>query len=163
MIREVEIAVNLMDLERIDPIMRRILLHGKVDLDNGNLLTVVTDRKAEVAIRFTCDTLTAACVCEALRNRDRVSNRGKESKEGKGEGEDNGTAIRVTRVYLKAHTVWTRITSDAQLIEVTKSTSDSVGVIKGKLSLNPLLFPPSPISVEEMRKEIPQSPVKWDQ
>lgn len=63
------LAVNLADLDRVDPTIRGILLGGKLDATRA----VVTDkgRMDEIAVAFTCDLLTAACCCDTLRTHDR--------------------------------------------------------------------------------------------
>jgi hypothetical protein len=64
-----KLAVNLLDLDRLDPLLRQILLGGKLDVDN---LVMVGK---EVCVAFTCDLLTAACTCEGIRVFDKKAQR----------------------------------------------------------------------------------------
>lgn len=88
------IAVNLVDLERVDPLLRQILLGGKLDVDR---LVMVGK---EVAVAFTCDLLTAAATCEGLRLFD-------------------GKADRYpTRVYVNRGQAWVKLSGTDKLVRV---------------------------------------------
>lgn len=85
------LAVNLFDLLRLDPLIRQLMLGGKLDL--AKAIKVDAERLDETAVEFTCDLLTAACCCDAIRLHDR------------------GTEPYPTRVYLMRRngTVWERL------------------------------------------------------
>ena len=107
----VELAVNLPDLDRVSPFIREILLRGKITLKKAIL--VDRDRYDELAVKFTCDLLTAACACDVLRTKDRREKR------------------YPTRVYLRTKKAWTKIPGDKALTLVKD----------GDLRLNPEVFP----------------------
>lgn len=104
------LALNIADALRIADTVRQILLVGKLDQTQ----VIMTDKKRpdEAAALFTCDLLTAACICDTIRDLDR---RAKEY---------------TTRVYIRRTTVWEKLPRDIQL---------SV-VIGDDLVLNPQIF-----------------------
>ena len=91
------LAVNLFDLDRIDPTIRSMLLGGKVDL---TAIRVDKDRGDEVAVAFTCDLLSAACICDTLRSHDKRA------------------GDYPTRVYLFKRTAWSRVPGSITLATV---------------------------------------------
>lgn len=106
----VRLAVNLYDLDRVEPLVRQMLLGGKMDLSNA----VVTDRDRidEAAVVFACDLLTAACVCDTLRSHDRV------------------VKDYPTRVYVRRSTAWAKVPGHLHLAVV----------VKDRCVLNPEVF-----------------------
>ena len=62
-------AINLIDLDRAGDLLRSILLVGKLDLSEP--IRTNCDRMDETAVAFSCDLLSAACICDTLRNHDR--------------------------------------------------------------------------------------------
>ncbi len=91
------LAVNLFDLDRIDPTIRSMLLGDKVDL---TAIRVDKDRGDEVAVAFTCDLLSAACICDTLRSHDKRA------------------GDYPTRVYLFKRTAWSRVPGSIMLATV---------------------------------------------
>lgn len=90
------LAVNLSDLERLSQeIWIELRLRALLDPDKRNLVTFQEEREA--AVRFKCDLLTAACICDTLREHDR---RCKDYP---------------TRVYIQRVSAWERIPGDALL------------------------------------------------
>jgi len=113
-----ELAINLPDLDRVDQFIRTTLLAGKVDTGQA----VVTDRNRmdEIAVRFTCGLLAAACVCDTIREHDRRA------------GDPP------VRVYLRRAEAWVKLPASAVLSVVAD----------GGVRLNPLLFPNSREPIE---------------
>jgi hypothetical protein len=108
--RRESLAVNLFDLDRVDPTVRQILLAGKLDLTR--VIRINPDRPDETAVAFTCDLLTAACICDVIRTHDRAA------------------GDHPCRVYLRRSKAWERLPGAAVL-----SVLDD-----GKAVLNPDLF-----------------------
>lgn len=63
------IAVVIADLDRIVPSIRQMALSGKLDLSTP--IRVDPERMDETAVRFSCDLLTAATLCDVIRANDR--------------------------------------------------------------------------------------------
>ena len=84
-----KLAVNLLDLDRVHSVVRTILLGGK--LDTSAVIIVDKNRFDEAAVAFTCDTLTAACICDTLRGKDRLNK------------------VYPTRVYIQKKSAWNRL------------------------------------------------------
>jgi hypothetical protein len=57
--RSERLAANIADLTRIEPTIRALLLHGKLD-ENGGAIWVDRSRVDECAVAFSCDLLTTA-------------------------------------------------------------------------------------------------------
>ncbi len=94
-----ELCLHLSDLDRIDPLVRGMLLKDKVDLERGPIR--VDPSKVDAAgVGFLCDTLTAAILCDVIRSNDRKLRQP------------------VTRVYLKRADAWAQLSSDLVLTEV---------------------------------------------
>ena len=114
-VRPESLAVNLFDItdtDRVPETIRDMLLGGKLDL--ANAIRVDPSRFDEVAVEFTCDLLTAACICDTLRQHDRTARQ------------------HPTRVYVRKATAWNKVPGDAKL-----------ALVKGeKLFLNPSIFTP---------------------
>ena len=106
----VQVAVNLCDLDRVAQIIRDSLLSGKLDATEA----VITDFNMldESAVRFTCDPLTAACICDTLRNHDKA------------------VGQHQTRCYVKNAKSWIKVPGNVPLTVVEG------GVVK----LNPEVF-----------------------
>lgn len=120
------IAVNLCDLDRLDPLIKSLLLDGKLDLDTTHLLLVDKDRMDETAVRFTCDLFTAACVCDTLRSRDRRA------------------GDYPTRVYVRWLRAWEKLHSATLLTKV---------LVDNEVVLNPELFKTMVPAREQPRAE----------
>lgn len=103
------LAINLADLDRVDQLIRDILLRGKLDATQA----IWTDKSKmdEVAVAFTCDLLTAACICDTIRTHDR------------------NAKDYPTRVYIFRR-AWSKVAGDALLSLVED----------GEVVLNPALF-----------------------
>lgn len=105
-----KLAINLYDLDRLDPHIRVKLLVGRIDLLKP--IKVAKDRvEPEPAVVFNCGLLTAASICDIIRNEDR----------------NNGDFP--TRLYIYRQD-WSRIPSHIQLTIV----------VGGKIVLNPEFF-----------------------
>lgn len=104
------LSLNLFDLDRTDQLMRQLLLGGKLDLTQA--IWVDKSRMDETAVAFTCDLLTAACICDTLR------------------GHDRRAGDYPTRVYLQKAVAWNRLPNDMMLALVED----------GKVVLNPRVF-----------------------
>ncbi len=89
-----ELAINLWDLERLDPAMRRRLLAGRL---GGQHVRVDPERRDEVAVPFACDLLTAAIACDLIRAQDRE------------------VGDRPARVYLRKGKAWVKLAAGALL------------------------------------------------
>lgn len=61
------LALNLFDLDRLDPQLRASLLGGKLDLSRPIRL----GKADEVAVGLVCSTLTAALAIDVIRSEDR--------------------------------------------------------------------------------------------
>lgn len=113
-----KLAINLYDLDRLPADMRGKLLGGRLDLSSP--IRTDWDRKDspdELALLFTCPLLTAAIVCDIIRDWD--------VKAGDFP----------TRIYLKRKE-WTRIPSHKRLTVVAGSKSH----------LNPDFFKIEPVT-----------------
>lgn len=123
--RKERLAINLADLDRLDPEVRVSLFGGRLDPSAPIRLDGYGDvpeeeRVGRVAIPLVGPLLAAACACDALRSQDRQS------------------GLPVTRVYLCRTTTWNRLTFDDQLADIV---DDGQGGLKAVLS--PRLFPES--------------------
>lgn len=112
--RPEKLAINLFDLDRIEPSLRGPLLSSRLDLNrpirtNWDRAASTTD---EAAVVFICDLLTAAVVCDTIRSHDRKA------------------GDFPTRLYIQRKT-WARIPSHIVLTEL----------VDGKCKLNPSFFP----------------------
>lgn len=123
------LAVNLFDSDRIEPLTRQILLGGRVDADQAVLIQ--RGRSRDVALAFTCDLLTAACMVQAMRNMDVKAGR------------------QPTRAYRLAvppgdsgddPPTWVAVPAEEPLI-LTRTN---------RCVLNPSVFPPPPVPTEDM-------------
>lgn len=105
-----QVAVNLADITRIPQLIRNILLRDKVDLS----YPIQTDKNKfdETAILFTCDPLTAACVCDTMRNKDKTEGR------------------YPTRCYVRTNKAWKKIAGSDKLAIV----------VDEQIVLNPKVF-----------------------
>lgn len=111
--RREKLAVNLFDLDRVDPLIRAELLGGKIDVKAGPVR--IDPRRPDLAaVGFRCDLLTAAIVCDILRSHDR----------------ELGDAP--TRVYIKRAEAWEPLAGRVVLTVV----------VDGKCQLSPEVFPP---------------------
>lgn len=111
--RREKLAINVFDLDRIDPDFRRKILAERLDLTHHIDMRFDRIKEAdEAAVEFTCDLLTAAIICDILRSHDRE------------------VGDFPTRLYLKRES-WSRIPSRV-VLTVTEH---------GKVKLNPKLFP----------------------
>lgn len=105
------LAIDLKDLDRLDPVIRTRLLKGRLDL--ANPIQISKDRAIpDHAIPFSCGLLSAATICDIIRSEDRKSG-------------DFPTQLYIYK------TTWNRIPSHVALtIQV-----------KGSVKLNPTIFP----------------------
>lgn len=122
-LRKERLAINLADLDRLDPEVRARLFGGRLDLTapirlEGYHDVAEEERVERVAIPLVGTLLAAACACDALRSQDRQS------------------GSPVTRVYLNRGSSWNRLTSDDQLADIV---DDGQGGVRAVLS--PRLFP----------------------
>ena len=112
--RSEKIALNLFDLERLDPWFRQKMdLKRKLDMDRP--IKTDWDRvetKDEVALVFTCPLLEAALTCDLIRNYNR------------------SVGDWPVRLYIKKKS-WARVPS-YRILTVLEN---------GKAALNPLVFP----------------------
>lgn len=113
--RPEQLAINLFDLNRLPPIVRHSLLHGQLDLTGA----FQTDKDApdERGVRFSCELLKAAIICDIIRSEDRKA------------------GDFPTRVYYRkeAGKAWRSLPNDTVLTEE--------GEKEGSFSLNRKLFP----------------------
>ena len=119
--RRERLAVNLPDLDRVDPTVRAILVAPFVSKLPEDLIRADKDRMDEVAVLFICDLVQAACICDTLRNHDRRA------------GDPP------TRLYLqkKEGGAWERLPGAAVLTVMED----------GRAVLNPILFPREAVKV----------------
>lgn len=110
--RRERLAVNLYDLDRLDPETKRKFFAGRLDTKHVDMRFDRAKDGDEAAVLLTCDLLTAATICDMLRSRDR-------------EMDDSPT-----RLYLKRE-AWSRLPSYVVLTIVKD----------GKVKLNPKVFP----------------------
>ena len=111
------LAINIADATRIADMVRQMLLVGK--LDRKQVIQIDKKRPDEAAALFICNLLTAACICDTIREHDR---RAKDYP---------------TRVYIRRKTAWEKLSGNVQL---------SV-VVGDKVVLNPKIFPPKPAKI----------------
>ena len=118
--RAEQLAINLYDLDRLDPTLRAKLFSwsgGKPRLDMGHPLRTTWDRvnggTEEVALIFACPLLEAALICDAVRMQDRA------------------VGDFPSRLYVKRKT-WTRLPSHSVLTVMRD----------GRAILNPQVFAP---------------------
>ncbi len=104
------LALNIFDIGRIDKTMREILLLDKLDFSAH--IWVDKERGDEAAVAFSCDLLTAACICDTIRSHDR------------------SVKDYPTRVYLKKVVAWNKLPGAAVLTVVKNE----------KVQLNPEFF-----------------------
>lgn len=108
------IAVNIVDLSRVDETIRQLLLAGKVD--RSAVIRTDPDRPDEAAVAFSCDALTAACICDTIRDHDRR------------------VGDHPTRAYVqRAGGAWVKLPREAMLSRV----------VGGQPVLDPSIFPES--------------------
>lgn len=111
-VRKESLAVNLFDLDRVDPMIRSILLKDKVDCKPTRM---DDSRVDEVGVEFTCSLLDAACIIDTLREHDKRA------------GESHPT-----RAYLRRESAWRKIPYGVSLALVVSS----------RAVLNPEVFGP---------------------
>lgn len=111
--RPERIAVNLKDLDRVNPSLRAQLLKGRLDLTRA---VSPGDDVKDAAVAFSCDLLTAACVVDTLRSHDR----------------DVGDPPTRACVQRAPGLGWTKLPGELQLTKV----------VAGQVILNPTAFPP---------------------
>lgn len=118
--RPERLAVNLPDLDRVEPIIRGILLKGRLDL--SDVVKVGGDNFDEMGVLFTCPLLQAACICDTLRNHDRRA------------------GDYPTRIYLQRGPgrAWEKLAGRIVLTDV----------VDEKVRLNPEIFSPEPVTAE---------------
>lgn len=126
------IAINLIDLDRVDQLVRQLLLAGKLDLSRDAVIQTDKDHFDEMAVRFTCDALTAACVCDTIRNHDRRA------------------GDYPTRVYVRKAVAWVKVAGNEHL---------SI-VVGDKVLLNPKVFGDEVVTIRESRP-MPPKPMRW--
>lgn len=90
-------AVCLTDLDRLDPAQRQRMLKGKLDLTKIVQVTLPDRRQPVPCVAFTCDLLTAALVCDLLRD-----------------GDSRCDDV-PTRVYVLKRESWSRVPLDTRL------------------------------------------------
>lgn len=97
--RTERLAVNIYDLDRVNPTLRASLVAPRLDLTKP--VDMSWDRKSddETAVAFSCDLLSAAIICDTLRSHDRAA------------GDSP------TRIYLFKKS-WTRVASHVVLTEM---------------------------------------------
>ena len=103
------LALNLFDIDRIDPLIG-IVMGGKLDLSKA--IKVDPDRLDETAVAFSCDLLTAACICDTIRTHDKA------------------VKDYPTRVYIFRRSAWSKVAGQGHL---------SI-VVDNKCVLNPKIF-----------------------
>lgn len=111
-----KIAINLFDLTRVPKHIRILLLtetDGHSPRIGNTAIRMSKERLDEAGVEFVCDLLTAACICDSIRQADRRA------------GEYP------CRVYLKKASAWTKLAHGDVLTKVSKG---------GKVYLNPKLF-----------------------
>lgn len=111
--RRERLAVNVVDLTRVEEPVRSLLVSDHLDFAGGAIRTD-PDRIDEAAVAFSCDLLTAACICDTLREHNKRS------------GEYP------TRVYLRRGTAWTKLSGQVTLTRV----------VGDRVELDYELFPP---------------------
>lgn len=122
------VAVNMFDIDRVDPLTRQIILGGRLNLDHAVLAG--DQRRSspnDVGLEFTCDLVTAATMIHALRNMD--------AKHGRS----------ATRAYKcddpkSPSERWHRLHADVPTIVI----------IDNRCTLNPEVFPPPPVPTTDM-------------
>jgi hypothetical protein len=62
------LAVNLFDLDRVDAMIRSMMLQGKLASSPVHIVPYKLD---ETGVEFTCELLMAASICDILRSHDR--------------------------------------------------------------------------------------------
>lgn len=115
--RRERLGVNVFDLDRLDQSLRKNLLGGNLDLGEA----IWFGRKYEsdeCFVAFSCDLLSAACICDLLRNYDRQ------------------LGDVATRIYLRKG----RITPSWYKLPPTLVLTEMDGEI---CRLNPVVFPSS--------------------
>lgn len=70
--KRIKFAINLYDIDHINPFIRGIMLKGKVNTETP--IRVDKNKPDETAVEFTCDLLTAALTIDVLRNEQRKVN-----------------------------------------------------------------------------------------
>ena len=96
---EPRLSINLFDIDRVDQLVRDILLGGKLKLD---AIWVDRSRVDETAVEFTCPIQQAAAICDIIRSHDR-------------EAGDHPT-----RVYVFRSSAWSKLPSTALVAEMFK-------------------------------------------
>lgn len=118
--RKERLALCIFDLTRCDPVVRQMLLSGKLDT-SGNYVVADKERPDERGVILSCPIEIGSAVCDILRNHDRKA------------------GDYPTRVYLNrgnGSEVWTRLPADVVLTLIREIDGKSVPV------LNPAIFPP---------------------
>lgn len=109
------LAVNLFDLDRVEPMVRQALLADTLDLDS--VIKADDDKPDERAVRFKCPFLRAALICDILRNHDRQVG-------------DPPTRIYMSRMSGPFRVGWRKLPGNLVL----------TATVNDKVTLNPLLF-----------------------
>lgn len=116
--RRERLAVNLEDVERIDPSIRAQMIAGKIDAKTTiQMPQFSTTDEGAIAVAFVCDALTAATICDVLRSNDRAC------------------GDQPTRIYINKGKGWTRVSG------VTALTV----VVDDDVQLNPSVFEQSAV------------------
>ncbi len=106
------VAINVFDLDNVDPALRKSLLSGNLIL--SDTIWVDRNRTDEVGIVFRCPVTEAAKICDIIRGLDRKAGR------------------TPTRTYLRRSRTWSKIPHNVPL-----SITD---VKTGEVFLSPRLF-----------------------
>lgn len=69
------LGINLYDVERMHPDVRKAMLGGKLCLDKSKVVWVDRSVEDDTCVPFLCDLLTAAAVCDQVRSEDRRAGR----------------------------------------------------------------------------------------
>lgn len=119
------LAINLYDIQRVDPFIRSMMKLGeKLNKDPSEIIRVDENRPDERGVVFVCDLLSAALLCDIIREHDKKSS------------EDP------TRVYLrKGKGVWRKLASSEVLTVTRKNNGQVDGNSSDSLAvLNPKIF-----------------------
>lgn len=69
--QEERLAVNLFDLNRVEPSLFRLLFAKRLELNKGKAIRVDPKVTTETALPFHCSLIEAATACDILRNENR--------------------------------------------------------------------------------------------
>ena len=110
--QKVRLAINVLDIARIDPTIRQMMLISNLDVAGGAIRTD-PKRLDEAAVAFSCSLVSAACIADVLRDHDRRA------------------GDFPCRVYVKRKKAWVKLPHGAILTKV----------VNGKAVLNHQWFP----------------------